>query len=118
MVELREKVSELEKERDTLKRNLDELKTVALPVTSSGESPAPDTAVDEERLKWQVEVVNVRRELEGKMEEERRGWGKEKAALKQERSELQEKLKHSVSSTQQEVEQLKTKLEKVQQRLV
>ena len=104
-------------ERDTLKQHMEELR----PSTSSSSSvtssatpsfqeeglrgmgdAAAERLVNEERFKWQVEVVNVRRELKEKGDRERRGW-KEKG----------EELKAELAKVKREVEEGRLLLQQV-----
>lgn len=97
----------MEKERD------DALQLTSVPHTSPPQEGTPpitmetvEGMVHEERLKWQVEVVNIRRELDGKLEEERGTWDRERDRLKQDISKLKEELKSSKTSAKNQLEQL------------
>ena len=132
VMELRTRISVLETERDTLKQHMEELR----PSTSSSSSvtssatpsfqeeglrgtgdAAAERLVNEERLKWQVEVVNVRRELEEKLERERRGWKEKGEELKAELAKVKGEVEEGRLSLQQ-VGKLQTELKVSQQRLV
>lgn len=96
---LKDAVSQLESERDSLKDQLLKAQTHS-PVTShapegaesASGAPSPENLVHEERLKWQVEMVKVRRELEGQLEGEKESRKKESDALKREVRRLEEEL--------------------------
>ncbi len=129
MSKLRDEVSKLESERDALKAQLSsanssttttskgvesrarkgvESDKTAPPTTSSSSDALAEHLVHEERLKWQVEVSKVRRELGGQLEGERKGQREERDALRQEVRRLEEELAKGKSSRGQ--------LEKSQQR--
>ena len=131
-MELRTRISVLETERDTLKQHMEELR----PSTSSSSSvtssatpsfqeeglrgtgdAAAERLVNEERLKWQVEVVNVRRELEEKLERERRDWKEKGEELKAELAKVKREVEEGRLSLQQ-VGKLQTELKVSQQRSV
>ena len=131
-MELRTRISVLETERDTLKQHMEELR----PSTSSSSSvtssatpsfqeeglrgtgdAAAERLVNEERLKWQVEVVNVRRELEEKLDRERRGWKEKGEELKAELAKLKREVEEGRLSLQQ-VGKLQSELKVSQQRSV
>lgn len=119
-MELKAKIVTLEKERDTLKQNLDDLKSsppTSIPAEEPPSSDAAEHLVHEERLKWQVEMVNTRRELDGKLEKEKCAWAKEREGLKQEAARLEKELVHGKSAYQQ-VGKLQAQLEMSQQRWV
>lgn len=66
---LRSKISALEGEREALKQCVEELLSSSAPPQEGPplKAEAVECLVNEERLKWQVEVAKVRRELEDKM---------------------------------------------------
>lgn len=116
---LRDKVSSLEKEKDTLQRQLEDLQSNPSPVVSTIKQSTPSDLTekpDEERLKWQVEMANIRREMEEKLAEERRGWESKRESLKKEVTRLGEELCGSKGTTHKQVEQLQAKLERSHQK--
>ena len=131
-MELRTRISVLETERDTLKQHMEELRPSTSSSSSVTSSATPsfqeeglrgtgDAAVErlinEERLKWQVEVVNVRRELEEKLERVRRGWKEKGEELKAELAKVKREVEEGRLSLQQ-VGKLQTELKGSQQRSV
>lgn len=84
-----------------------------LPPADPEESLRPNS-VHEERMKWQVEVANVRRELESKLEKERQVWEEERGALRKEIVRLEKEL----GSAPQLVGKLQAKLEMAEERCV
>ena len=88
---------------------------IAPPTQPQLSEEAAEHLVHEERLKWQVEVSNIRRELDGKLEEERRGWAEEKAELKKEVGRLEKDVSGAKGAYQQ-VGRLQAQLEKSQER--
>ena len=117
MAKLKAKVSKLEGERDSLKQQLSSTGQ-SMPPAPEGAKPASvappgsdvgESLVDEERLKWQVEVVKVRRDLEGQLEKEKEARKEEGDALRREVQRLEEELAKG--------KPLRGQLEKSQQRL-
>lgn len=121
---MREKVAALESEKDALQQRLDETSPpppTSIPSPPQDEPQRPEQTaehlVHEERLKWQVEVVNVRRELEGKLEQERRGWAEEREGLKREVGRVEKELMQ-VKAASQQAGKLQADLKAAQQRWV
>lgn len=85
------------------------------PPTDPQASELAERLVNEERLKWQVEVVNIRRELDERLEKERRGWAKEREELQKEVGQL-EKDTAGAKSAYQQVGKLQAQLEMSQER--
>lgn len=110
----------MEGERDTLKQYLDEVQSPpAAPSTTPSSPSSSDTAerlVHEERLKWQLEVAKVRRELLDQLEGERRGWEGEKEALGKEGERLGKQLEEG-KAVQRQLTKTQGELSKSQQRL-
>ena len=116
---MRKRVEVLEEERTVLQQHLDNLKSAPPPTDRPEDSLGPDAAerlVHEERLKWQLDVVNVRRELEEKLNKEQYDWTNKMNGLKQEMSKIEKEMEENRISAHQEVEKLQIQLERSQQR--
>lgn len=100
---LRSKISALEGEREALKQCVEELLSSSAPPQEGPplKAEAVECLVNEERLKWQVEVAKVRRELEDKMAGERRGWEGREAGLKAGLARMEKEVEEGKSSLQQ-----------------
>ena len=121
LLPLKDKVKSLEKERELLQIQLEELRPSSSAAQSEKmQSSSTSEAVavsEEERLKWQVEMSNIRREMEGKLEAERKRWEGERRTLKQELAKLRGEVSGSRGAAQQ-FELLHAKLDKSNHRLV
>jgi len=119
LADMKEKMSSLEKENQSLLQQLESLqsRSSSTGATMDQSSPSRSAAVtsQEERLKWQVEMSNVRRELERKLEAGKRHWEEERLALKQEVGRLREDLSGARESSHQ-LETLQAQLGKASQR--
>ena len=94
---LKEAVESLNDEKKSLEEQLEVLQSRTSEVKSQS-SPSKSVAViQEERLKWQVETANIRRELEGKLVKGTKEWEEERRGLKQEVAKLREELSSSGS---------------------
>ena len=78
---------------------------------------AVESLVHEERLKWQLEVAKVRRQLEAKLQEERRGWKEGREQQEAELAGMRKELEGGRGSAQQ-VGKIQAQLKTSQQRLV
>ena len=118
---LRDSLLSLERERD-LQQKMDQGQLNSSPddmppvAQSAMSGRVGEKAVHEERLKWQVEMANVRREMEGEFDEERREWASTRETLKQEMTKLSQEAAASKGPTHEEAEQLQIKFKNSQQK--
>ena len=90
--ELRRTLQNVEDERDSFRRELETLRQ-AKNVVDSEAVEARDASNDlgEERLKWQMEMENLRREYEARVVEEKEAHSRESAVLATELAEVEKK---------------------------
>ena len=112
--ELREKLDNVEKERDDLREEVASLRSVQKPDALEEEEKVKVT--EEERLKWQMEMENLRQELEARMEGEKEVFAKEKAALEATVSSLEEKCAELEESSRNRKAELEQNLTEAQSR--
>ena len=90
--ELRRTLQNVEDERDSFKRELEALRQAKNVVDSEAvEARGASNDLGEERLKWQMEMENLRREYEARVVEEKEAHSRESAALARELAEVEKK---------------------------
>ena len=90
--ELRRTLQNVEDERDSFRRELEALRQAKNMVDSEAvEARGASSDLGEERLKWQMEMENLRREYEARVVEEKEAHSRESAALARELAEVEKK---------------------------
>lgn len=87
--ELHRTLQNVEEERDSLRRELETLRQAK--ASEAAETRGSSNDLGEERLKWQMEMENLRREYEARVLEEKEAHSRENAALARELAEIEEK---------------------------
>ena len=126
--EIKQERSTLKNERDQLKKKLDSINSVQ--VTSDRSHAASndgmtephhdvnvDVSVNEERLKWQMEMENLRKGFETEMDTMKKSSAIEKAELRKSISVLEKKCSTFDESSRQQISVLEKKLSESMERL-
>lgn len=112
--DLRCTLQNIKKERDSLKIELGSLKEAHSSEAVKDGSASVD--LGEERLKWQMEMENLRREHEAQVGAEREAHSREMAALSEELAAVKEKCVDLERSSERQISELQEKLTKTQSR--
>ena len=115
--DLRCTVQNIEKERDNLKIELGSLKEARNTIDSDAvQEGSASTDLGEERLKWQMEMENLRREYEAQVGAEREARGRETAALERELAAVKEKCVNLEQSSKRQIFELQENVTDTQNR--
>jgi len=112
--DLRCTLQNIEKERDSLKIELESLKEAQDSEAVKDGSASVD--LGEERLKWQMEMENLRREHEAQAGAEREAHSREMAALSGELAAVKEKCVDLERSSERQISELQENITKTQSR--
>lgn len=99
---LQQRLRKVEEERDSLREEVNSL--------GESNSTSLDSGLREERLKWQMEMENLRQEHEARIEGERRSHSEEKGALERRLAEVEEKYAGLEGSLKQQNAELQERL--------
>ena len=119
--DLRCTLQNIEKERDSLKIELESLKEAqGSEAVKQGSEAVKDGSASinlgEERLKWQMEMENLRREHEAQVGAEREAHSREMAALSGELAAVKEKCVDLERSSERQISELQENITKTQSR--
>lgn len=112
--ELRRTLQNVEEERDSLRRELETLRQAK--DSEAAEARGSSNDLGEERLKWQMEMENLRREYEARVLEEKEAHSRESAALARELAEVEEKWASLEQSSEKRKSELQENLNDAQSR--
>lgn len=112
--ELRRTLQNVEEERDSLRRELETLRQAK--DSKAAEARGSSNDLGEERLKWQMEMENLRREYEARVLEEKEAHSRESAALARELAEMEEKWASLEQSSDKQKSELQERLNDAQSR--
>ena len=115
--ELRRTLQNVEDERDSFRRELETLRQAKNVVDSEAvEARGASNDLGEERLKWQMEMENLRREYEARVVEEKEAHSRESAVLATELAEVEKKCASLEQFSEKQKSELQENLNNAQSR--
>ena len=115
--ELRRTLQNVEDERDSFRRELETLRQAKNVVDSEAvEARGASNDLGEERLKWQMEMENLRREYEARVVEEKEAHSRESTVLATELAEVEKKCASLEQFSEKQKSELQENLNNAQSR--